>query len=69
MQTLIPKMMQKQVARARTRLGISERTYVSNALAHYRQLLALDSKLKEEISLWDRASSFDFATFTKRHRV
>jgi len=61
--------MKKQVARERARLGISEREYVNNALAHYRQLLALNREFEKELVMWDEASAADFAAFAKRHRL
>jgi len=69
MQSVIPQSIRKQVAQERARLGISERKYVNNALAHYRQLLAIDRELEKELTMWNEASAADFATFAKKHRL
>jgi hypothetical protein len=59
MNVTIPQSLKKQITANRAKVATSEAEYVRNALIHYDHLLRLDSDLKAEMELWDKASNVD----------
>ena len=69
MNITIPQSLKKQIAVNRAKVAVSEAEYVRNALIHYDQLLRLDSDLKAEMELWDKASSVDTNTWLNKNKA
>lgn len=69
MNITIPQSLKKQMTINRVKVAVSEAEYVRNALIHYDQLLRLDSDLKAEMELWDKASSVDTNTWLHKNKT
>lgn len=69
MNITIPQSLKKQMTVNRAKVAVSEAEYVRNALIHYDQLLRLDSDLKAEMELWDKASSIDTNTWLHKNKA
>lgn len=69
MNVQVPTQFKKDISRNRLALGISESVYVSNALIHYHQLIALDTQFKDEMRLWESASEQDLEAFNKKNHL
>lgn len=69
MNITIPQSLIKQITVNREKVAVSEAEYVRNALIHYDQLLRLDSDLKAEMELWDKASSVDTNSWLQKNKA
>lgn len=69
MNITIPQSLKKQITANRTKVAVSEAEYVRNALIHYDHLLRLDSDLKAEMELWDKAASIDTNVWLQKNKA
>jgi hypothetical protein len=69
MNVSISQSLKKQITANRAKVSVSEAEYVRNALIHYDQLLRLDSDLKAEMELWDKASHTDTNSWLRKNKA
>lgn len=61
----VPKKLQKTVRGAARNLGVSENDLMINAVLYYLAAVKKSTDLKDELRMWDDASSADLAAFER----